>query len=85
MSLYKGEEVIKYIPYDQYLLLFNKLKNNIRVCPSDLGLDPSFFSDEERKIIITKAFNPEIPMSIQVVTEEGIIEYKPEINYVLVK
>ena len=67
----------KKIPIKEYKEMFEKLKGSLRVSSSDIPYW-SGQTSEERAELIEKAFNPELPQTIQMYTSDGIITYVPE-------
>ena len=65
------------LDYEEYVDMHNKLKGNIRVVMSEIGISP-YDSKEERELKIYKAFNPDLPRQIQMYTREGITIYRPK-------
>jgi len=59
---------------DEFQKMHDDLKGSLRVTLTEIGTHPTD-TKEERLEKIKKAFNPDLPRTIQMYTTDGITEY----------
>jgi hypothetical protein len=65
---------VKELKLNDYIKLFDKTKQSLRVCMDEIQVWPGM-TEQEREDAIYKAFNPDLPLFIDVLDEEGVTRY----------